>query len=431
MTSPATPPGRAERGSAPSEEKDKASRGADGDGETDGEGDEEGPRPPRRALPQFDSLVKSLEDQAPLILRSEVYRPADVVKKIKHQLVKNPNLAAREEEIAASLSILGSAFGCRGTDHLRSLYREYYQSWQRKGGLAAARRSADIASELGTLGCAKLSQLFRIWAGLKQAEALPARCKDLQRLHAYLELVRIWESFSVKKIQGDELARLQRSPRFQTFLDTHKLRNRKGVTQQSQLTSFVADQLQLTKKQFSLTVSRYRPLAVLAKHLGDGILGFLPLPGLLPLFNHLRARQGPNNLDEGELILSTVIDLAKSNMPGLIQLCASVEECIVTPILETTSLPMTTGLGYLIAGDKEEFNSRGIWNLVDSETATRAMPRVREITAPIADDANDPGQGGGSHGDDDGGDDDGGDGDGGDDDGGDGDGGDDDGADDE
>jgi hypothetical protein len=324
-------------------------------------------------------LVETLQAQAPLRLRSEDYSPADVVKKIRGQLVSNPSTAGLDEEITATLTLLGNAIGKQGTAHLRTLYREYFQSWTKKGGLSVAHSSVDVATEVGSLGCDNLSQLFTIWADLKKSETLPAKCKELQRLFAYVKLVRVWETFNVKKTQAQELTLLQKSPLFQAFLDAQNLRKRQGVTQQAQLTSFIAHQLQLTNKQFTLTVSRYRPLAVLTKHLGDGILGFLPLSGLIRLFTQIRGPQGGNNHNQGEQILVSAINKAKSSLPGLTQLCDSVQENILTPILNIKPLPMTSGLGFLVAGNKDVFNTLPIWELVNGGISVGSVPRVEEI----------------------------------------------------
>lgn len=302
---------------------------------------------------------------------------------MQDQLARDPNTAALEAEATACVTLLGNAFlGKQGTTHLRSIYREYYQSWTKKGSLLAAQTSGSFATELGSLGCEKLSQLFNIWAGLKQSEGLPTKCRDLQTLVAYVELVRVWESFNVKKTQADELARLQKSPKFQAFLDANKLRGR-GVKQQDQLTSFIAQQLQMTNKQFTLTVSRYRPLAILTKLLGNGILGFLPLSGLLRVFSKLRG----TGHDRGEAILTSAINIAKSIMPELTQLCDSVQESILHPILATKPLPPTTGLGFLVAGNKAEFDNLSIWELVDGDNLpTSTQPRVKELGSDVVPD---------------------------------------------
>lgn len=337
---------------------------------------------PSRAL-RADLPALLTDAQAPLRLRSAVYHPADIMRKMQDQLARDPNTAALEVEAAACVTLLGNAFlGKQGTTHLRSLYREYYQSWTKKGSLLAAQTSGSFATELGTLGCEKLSQLFHIWAGLKQSEGLPAKCRDLQTLVAYVELVRVWESFNVKKTQADELSRLQKSPKFQAFLDANKLRGR-GIKQQDQLTSFIAQQLQITNKQFTLTVSRYRPLAVLTKLLGNGILGFLPLSGLLRVFGELRG----TGHDRGEVILTSAINIAKSIMPELTQLCDSVQESIIHPILATTPLPPTTGLGFLVAGNKTKFDNLSIWELVDGDNLpTNTQPRVKELGSDVVPD---------------------------------------------
>ncbi|KAK0742579.1 hypothetical protein B0T18DRAFT_489560 [Schizothecium vesticola] len=215
------------------------------------------PLPRPNKAPRFDLLIATIEAQAPLRLRSAVYHPADIIKRMQDQLASNPSTAALEGEAAACLTLLGNAFlGTQGTTHLRSLYRE-----------------------------------------------------ELQRLVAYVELVRVWEYFNVRKTQAEELALLQKSPKFQAFLDTKKLRGRHGITQQAQLTSFIAQQLQLTNKQFTLTVSRYRPLTTLTKLLGDRILGFLPIwelvdgdisPSTLPRVQEIVPNGASGTDDQGE-----------------------------------------------------------------------------------------------------------------------------------
>lgn len=342
-------------------------------------------RPPAKRLRtarlcQSQSLVEDLQDQAPLILGSQTYHPHSIAQDVLQQLSRDPTLHQLRGEVTASLSLLGHIFGDKGCDNFRNLYREHHQAL-RRGGLTAAKLSATVAHELDELGCPTFSRLVGIWGALRREEVYSRRCSDVRQLHAYLELVRVWESTNIKNCtQADELVILRNSPKFQAFLDRRKLRGKQGVTHQSQLTSFIADQLEISKRNFALTVHRYKPLAILARYFGDGILAFLPRSKLLPRFRQLHVKsEDDGGGQKGGLAFCTVIEKVISLMPGITELCALSEQSLVRPILEGSDLPPTLGTSYLDSGEKHAFQTHDVWGLV-AAGGVGMTRRVEELT---------------------------------------------------
>lgn len=335
----------------------------------------------RTAPPRItQSLVEDLQDQAPLLLRSQTFYPHSIAQEVLEQISRDPSLHQPRDEIMASLSLLGHIFGDKGCNNFRNLYKEHHQAL-RRGGLTAAKLSTTIANELDELGCPTFSRLLGIWGALRRDEASSRRCSDVRQLHAYLELVRVWESTNIRNCtQADELEILRNSPKFQDFLDRRKLRRKQGVTHQSQLTSFIADQLQISKRSFILTVHRYKPLAILARYFGDGILAFLPRSKLLSRFRQLHVKSEDDGRGQkGGLAFCTVIEKVISLMPGITELCALSEQSLVRPIIEGSDLPPTLGTSYLDSGEKDAFQTHDVWGLIEAG-GLGVTRRVEELT---------------------------------------------------
>lgn len=369
------------------DDKDESQKSGEGPAESDeNPSDRDNTRGPpakriRTAHPRTtQTLIEDLQDQAPLILRSQTFHPRSIAQEVLEQLSRDPTLHQLREEIRASLSLLGHIFGDKGCNNFRNLYREHHQAL-RRGGLTAAKLSTTVANELDELGCPTFSRLLGIWGALRRDEASSRRCIDVRQLHAYLELVRVWESTNIKNCtQADELEILRNSPKFQDFLDRRKLRRKQGVTHQSQLTSFIADQLQISKRSFALTVHRYKPLAILARYFGDGILAFLPRSKLLSRFRQLHVKsEDDGGGQKGDLAFCTVIEKVISLMPGITELCALSEQSLVRPIIEGGDLPPTLGTSYLDSGEKDAFQTHDVWGLVEAGGLGVAR-RVEELT---------------------------------------------------
>jgi hypothetical protein len=207
------------------------------------------------------------------------------------------------------------------------------------------------------------------------------RCKDLRHLKAHLEIVRIWDSINLKDgKQTEELNKLRASPQFQQFLGEKGLRGQRGLTQQSQLTSFIAYKLGIPNNKFTITAFRYKPILILARYFGDGVLAFLPRAGLLTLFKQLHIKtEGRRGRDKGELVFCSVMEKMIEKVPGITELCSQALNSLVEPILQERDLPPTLGLKLLQAGDIQAFQSAGAWELVTD--GANLLPRVEEVVS--------------------------------------------------
>jgi len=297
-----------------------------------------------------------------------------------------PEMAELKDEALAGLTLLVHIFGQDGCTQFRSLYKEHHRTHNHKS-LTTAKLATTVISDLEGLGCPTLSRLVDLWSRLESLGEGP-KCKDMRRLKAHLEIVRIWESINLREgSHTEELEKLRASTPFQEFLDQQSLRGKKGQTKQSQLTSFIAHKLSIPNKNFTNTASRYKPLLILARYFGEGVLAFLPRTGLIPLFNklHLKVR-GLHGKDKGELVFCAVVEKMLEKIPGITDLCTRAFSNLVDPILEESELPSTSGLMLLEAGELPAFQSAEVWELVTNE-ATLGQRIIEELSDEASDDA--------------------------------------------
>ncbi|KAK0710335.1 hypothetical protein B0T26DRAFT_724596 [Lasiosphaeria miniovina] len=291
-------------------------------------------------------------------------------------------MADRENEILAVLLLLSHIFIGKGLDNCQSLFKEYYI--RRKELETVSTISTTISSELKELGCTTLFRFVSLWGFIKLEETEGPRCRDLRHLKAHLELVRIWESINLQDATRlDELKILRRSETFQKFLTDKKLVGKRVSTHKSQLTSFVAHQLGITNKKFTITASRYKPLLTLVRHFG-GVLAFIPRSRLLVLFRRVRNVTAK----EEEQILSTIITRMTQEFPGISDLCSETLRNMVEPILEEKDLPPTLGLTLLSAEEISTFQSKSVWEMVINGANTSPKPRVFELQDEDGSEAN-------------------------------------------
>lgn len=333
----------------------------------------------RPRVSSLDELVGVLQDQDPILIRREVYQPFLIAQGVMEEVLQQPGMANMKDEALAGVSLLAFIFGRDGCSQFRSLYKEYHKTHNPRE-LNTANLATMVVSDLKGLGCPILSRLVDLWSKL-ECLGMGPKCKDMRRLKAHLEIVRIWESISLRDgNHTEELEKLCASPQFQDFLDQHGSRGKRGQTKQAQLTSFIAHKLSIPNRNFTNTASRYKPLLILARYFGEGILAFLPRAGLLPLFSRLRLKaNGWHSKDKGELVFCAVIDKVLEKMPGIADLCSLAFSNLVEPILDEGELPPTSGFRLLEAGEIPVFQSAEVWELVTNE-ATLEGKIVEELS---------------------------------------------------
>jgi hypothetical protein len=338
-------------------------------------------QPKRPKIASLDELVGILQTEAPIIIRHQSYQPYLVVQDVMEELLQKPEIADMKDEALAGVNLLAFIFGRDGCTQFRSLYKEHHKTHSHKD-LTTAKLASIVASDLKGLGCPTLSRLVDLWSELECLGVGP-KCKDMRRLKAHLEIVRIWESINLRDgNQIGELETLRTSPQFQDFLDQQCSRGKRGQTKQSQLTSFIAHKLSIPNNKFTITASRYKPILILARYFGEGILAFLPRAGLLPLFNKLHLKAGgPHGKGKGELVFCAVIEKVLEKIPGITDLSSLAFSNLVEPILEASELPPTSGLSLLEAGEVPTFQSTDVWDLVTNEVTLerRIIEELSEI----------------------------------------------------
>lgn len=233
------------------------------------------------------------------------------------------------------------------------------------------------------LGCPNIERLVRTWAMVSRNDTYKPRARELRRLQGRLDLIQLWERICRKDgPYREEVELLRRSDGFQRFLDEAGLRGRKGVTRQSQLTSYLTQRLGLTSnKIFSNTIARYWPVSILVTCLGDGVIAFLPYTGLLRHLRLLRIKTAPSagpagaraSARQAEAVFQRVIEGLLREFPVAKDLCRLAQESVVEPILRGRSLPCTAGQDLLEEGRRREFASIGVWNLVEAGGAGAEM----------------------------------------------------------
>lgn len=180
-----------------------------------------------------------------------------------------------------------------------------------------------------------------------------------------MDLVRIWESVNLTNVSTQDIDPIFTSEIFITFLKENKIKKKRGVTRQSQLIQFVSSKLGIDTRKFTLTVSRYKPIAILARYFSDGILAFLPRTKLLKYLTPLQVKQATSSgPSRGEIIFCQTINKMLVNYPSLKGLCGLVQDNIIQPITLKHDLPSTTGLRLLEENNVEEFRRTDIWDLI-------------------------------------------------------------------
>ncbi|KAK4158822.1 hypothetical protein QBC43DRAFT_305146 [Cladorrhinum sp. PSN259] len=307
-------------------------------------------RPKVQPPHSLDQLIRVLKGPNPLVIRQKSYRSQDIIRKIANEL--NKEFGATEEKVIASVYLLGQVFSDEGWDRFRSLYREDYNNFCHKDGAASIEAAAAVTADLRALSYMTLCQLVEIWAKLKKEDAISPRIRDIQHLKANLELIR-------------------------QFLDEQNLRNKRSVTHQSQLTSFIAYRLGIPNKIFTLTVFRYKPIFILVKYFRDGILAFLPRNSILRCFTPLQIKSAgsPDNT-RGKVIFCKVMERILVEVPVIKELCFLAIENAIQPILQGRSLPPTASFQLLEKGDfnkVEEICGAGEGDLSGSEEGAAAV----------------------------------------------------------
>ncbi|KAK4441871.1 hypothetical protein QBC34DRAFT_387874, partial [Podospora aff. communis PSN243] len=318
-------------------------------------------------------------DQDPIVIRRRAHEPSIVARDVMEGVLRRPGMADMKDEVLAGVSLLTFVFGGEGCGQFRALYKEHHKTHSSKN-LETAKRANAFASDLQSIGCPTLSRMVDLWSSVENSGTGP-KCVELRRLKARLEIVRIWESISVRDSKhADELEKLCASRQFQDFLDEQGSRAKRGKTKQSQLTTFIARKLSIPNQTFTNLASRWKPLLVLARFFGEGILAFLPRATLTARFSslHLRA-SGAHGADQGELAFGAVIEGLLEAVPGIADLCSLALCNLVEPILTSSELPPTSALKLLDAGETLLFQSAGVWDLVTTEaTVERRIEEVSE-----------------------------------------------------
>ncbi|KAK3983795.1 hypothetical protein QBC44DRAFT_313786 [Cladorrhinum sp. PSN332] len=347
-------------------------------------------RPRVKAPHSLDEFIEELKARGPPPAQNSphlshvIIQSIDITGELEEQ--QDPKARKAEEEIIlASLYLLSQIFGDEGLDRCRSLYKEHYKMFCHNNFASEIERAEKAKADLEELNCPNLSRLMDCWVTMRAEEADKSRTRDLRYLKATLDLVRTWETISSKVGAQGEVDTVLSSELFSNFIKFNGLENAKGVTRRSQLTKFISSQLGISSRKFTKTVSRYKPIAILVRYFGEGILAFLPRAGLLRHFKALQIKYA-NSQDQcqGEIIFCKIIEKMLDQYPRFKELCGLANDNAIGPITSRHILPHTTGLKLLEEKNDAVFDKTDIWYLISP------ADRVTEIHDGSDTDRSDP-----------------------------------------